>query len=75
MAAENSAAENKTVDHVENVKGTEEARIASQNEHQNALWQALKSNKKAATWSAIISLTIIMEVRIPLIMISTRDIC
>jgi SP family general alpha glucoside:H+ symporter-like MFS transporter len=61
MATEDNAVEKKPIDHIENVEVTKEAKIASQTEHQMTLWQALKSNKKAAIWSAIISLTIIME--------------
>ena len=61
MASEHDGIEKTTVNHVEDVGVTKEAKIASDTEHQTTLWQALKSNKKAAVWSAIISLTIIME--------------
>ena len=62
MATTDNAIEKKTIDHVEDIEGTKEAKIASQAEHETTLWQALKSNKKAALWSAVLSLTIIMEV-------------
>ena len=61
MAAEHDAVEKKPIDHIENVEVTKEAKLAAQTEHETTLWQALKSNKKAALWSAVISLTIIME--------------
>lgn len=38
-----------------------EAQQASAAERQATFWEALKSNHKAALWSAAISLTIIME--------------
>jgi SP family general alpha glucoside:H+ symporter-like MFS transporter len=63
MTNTDNAIEKKTIDHVEDVEVTKEAKIASQTEHQTTLWQALKSNKKAALWSAVLSLTIIMEVK------------
>jgi MFS transporter, SP family, general alpha glucoside:H+ symporter len=50
-----------TAEKLEAVDATKEAKIASQGEHEATLWEALKTNKKAAMWSAIISLTIIME--------------
>jgi hypothetical protein len=61
MGTEDNAVEKNPTDHIENVEVTKEAKLAAQAEHQTTLWQALKSNKKAAIWSAIISLTIIME--------------
>ena len=54
-------AEKTGIDHVEQIETTKEAKIAAEAEHQTTLWQALKDNKKAALWSAVISLTIIME--------------
>ena len=35
--------------------------LASQSQREMTLWQALQDNWKAAMWSAVISLTIIME--------------
>lgn len=61
MATEDDKVEKKNIDYVESVEVTKEAKIAAQNEHETTLWQALKSNKKAALWSAVISLTVIME--------------
>ena len=37
------------------------ARLAAVAEHETTLWQALKSNKKAAMWSILLSTTIVME--------------
>lgn len=53
--------EKKTKEHIEDVECIEDAKLANQREHETTFWQALKSNRKAAMWSAIISLTIIME--------------
>lgn len=61
MATNDEVIEKKQNDHVEDVGVTKEAKIAAQTEHETTLWQALQSNKKAALWSAVISLTIIME--------------
>ena len=61
MATENDKVEKKGIDHVEAVEVTKEAKIASQAEKETTFWQALKENKKSAMWSAVISLTIIME--------------
>lgn len=61
MAGEDITAEKAAQDHVEDVGATKEAKVASQREHETTLWEALKQHKKAAIWSAIISLTIIME--------------
>lgn len=50
--------------HVEDSKGfvdIREAAEASAAEHSTTLWEALKQNRKAALWSALISMTIIME--------------
>jgi SP family general alpha glucoside:H+ symporter-like MFS transporter len=38
-----------------------EAKQATDEEHEQTLWQALKANRKAVTWSVLISMTIIME--------------
>jgi SP family general alpha glucoside:H+ symporter-like MFS transporter len=61
MAVAEAPIEKAAVEQIESTDATKEARIAAQTEHETTLWQALKSNKKAALWSAIISLTIIME--------------
>ena len=61
MANDDDKVEKKGGDHVEAVEVTKEAKIASQAEKETTFWQALKSNKKSAMWSAVISLTIIME--------------
>ena len=56
--------EKKTTDHVESIEKLttiEDAKQAAREEHETTLWQALKSNREAAVWSAVISLTIIME--------------
>lgn len=37
------------------------AKQASEDEHSETFWQALKANKKAAAWSMAISLSIVME--------------
>ncbi|KAF2161413.1 hypothetical protein M409DRAFT_69770 [Zasmidium cellare ATCC 36951] len=47
--------------YVENVEVQSDARKAAEAEKSMTLWQALQGNWKAALWSAIISLTIIME--------------
>lgn len=47
-------------EHIEH-ESTKDAKLASDIEHETTLWQALKTNRKAALWSAAISLTIIME--------------
>lgn len=61
MATKDNEIEKKPLDHIEAVENTKEAKLAAQAEHETTLWQALKSNKKAAMWSAVISLTVIME--------------
>lgn len=61
MASQDDKVEKLPADHVEAVGVTKEAKIASQSEKEATFWQALKSNKKSALWSAVISLTIIME--------------
>jgi SP family general alpha glucoside:H+ symporter-like MFS transporter len=38
-----------------------EAKHASDEEHSETLWQALKNNRKAVGWSMLISMSIIME--------------
>ncbi|KAI0479435.1 sugar transporter-like protein [Xylariaceae sp. FL0804] len=38
-----------------------EARLATDHEHEQTLWQAVKENRKAVLWSMLISMTIIME--------------
>lgn len=53
------------VEHEEDLKShvlsTEEAQAANLAEHQITLKQALRENWKAVLWSAVISLTIVME--------------
>jgi SP family general alpha glucoside:H+ symporter-like MFS transporter len=39
----------------------DEAKNATDEEHAQTLWQALSANRKAAMWSMLISMTIIME--------------
>ncbi len=39
----------------------EEARHASDREHGATFWTSIKKHKKAAMWSAIISMSIVME--------------
>ncbi|RKU43725.1 hypothetical protein DL546_004609 [Coniochaeta pulveracea] len=39
----------------------EEALLGQQNEHNLSLWQALKTYKRAALWSILISTTVVME--------------
>ncbi|KAK5632473.1 hypothetical protein RRF57_008187 [Xylaria bambusicola] len=38
-----------------------EAKQATEDEHEQTLWQALRENRKAVMWSVLISMTIIME--------------
>lgn len=38
-----------------------EAKQATDDEHAQTLWQALRENRKAVMWSVLISMTIIME--------------
>jgi len=38
-----------------------EAKQATEDEHAQTLWQALRENRKAVMWSMLISMTIIME--------------
>ncbi|KAK3711131.1 hypothetical protein LTR37_009918 [Vermiconidia calcicola] len=61
MADQDNKVEKAPIDHVEDVHVSKEAKIAAQSEHDTTLWEALKTNRKSAMWSAIISLTIIME--------------
>lgn len=45
-----------------NDKGlNEEARLGTENEHTLSLWQAVKTYKRAALWSVLISTTVVME--------------
>lgn len=44
-----------------NFPSIEEAQIASAAEHATTFQEALRENWKAALWSAVISLTIVME--------------
>jgi SP family general alpha glucoside:H+ symporter-like MFS transporter len=38
-----------------------EAKSATQAEHELTLWQAIRTHKKAVFWSAVISMSIVME--------------
>ncbi len=38
-----------------------EAKQATDDEHAQTLWQALRENRRAVMWSVLISMTIIME--------------
>jgi len=59
MASKEIEAVKAAAEHVEH-DAHKDAKIASEQEHATTLWQALKTNKKSALWSAAISLTIIM---------------
>ncbi|KAI0025226.1 sugar transporter-like protein [Xylariomycetidae sp. FL0641] len=39
----------------------DEARQATEDEHNQTLWEALKQNRRAVMWSVLISMTIVME--------------
>jgi SP family general alpha glucoside:H+ symporter-like MFS transporter len=59
VALEKSAAH-----HLEDTLGVGavlEAKQATDEEHAQSLWQALRANRKAVTWSVLISMSIIME--------------
>ena len=43
-----------------------EAKQATDDEHAQTLWQALRENRRAVMWSMLISMTIIMEGRVSL---------
>lgn len=47
-----------------------QAKQASDEEHNETFWQALKANKKAAMWSMAISLSIVMEGYDTILMVS-----
>ena len=47
-----------------------QAKNASDAEHSQTFWQALKANKKAALWSMAISLSIVMEGYDTILMVS-----
>lgn len=49
------------IEHMSPTAENKEAQQAAAAERQATFWEALKSNRKAALWSAAISLTIIME--------------
>ncbi|KAG2416920.1 hypothetical protein HFD88_008137 [Aspergillus terreus] len=61
MKGEDIAEDKGHVEHLSEPADTKEAQQASAAEHEATFWQALKTNHKAALWSAAISLTIIME--------------
>lgn len=59
IALEKSAAH-----HLEDTLGAGallEAKQATDEEHSQTLWEALRANRKAVTWSVLISMSIIME--------------
>lgn len=49
------------VETIPDIGDTKDARVAAEVEHATTLWQALKTNRKAALWSVLLSTTIIME--------------
>ena len=65
MATGQTAIIEKTaVAHVESTLGQgsiDEAKNASDNEHNATFWQSVKTHRKACLWSALISMSIIME--------------
>lgn len=60
-STEDAEVEKAAIDCVEDVEVHGEAKKAAQAQHDTTVCQAFRSNWKAAMWSAIISLTIIME--------------
>lgn len=65
MATQTELALEKTAaHHVEDTLGVGaviEAKQATDEEHAQTLWQALRDNRKAVAWSVLISMSIIME--------------
>ena len=64
MASKDVFAEKVATAHVEAMLGAgaiDEAKHASDSEHNMGFLQALKTHKKAAFWSAVISMSIVME--------------
>lgn len=61
MAEKEVVAHTDHVEHSKDFVDVREAAEASAAEHATTFWEALKQNKKAALWSALISMTIIME--------------
>lgn len=64
MATTEVFAEKVAAAHVEATLGhgaLDEAKHASDNEHSTGFFQAIKSHKKAVFWSAVISMSIVME--------------
>jgi MFS transporter, SP family, general alpha glucoside:H+ symporter len=58
------ALEKTAAHHVEDTLGVGaviEAKQATDEEHAQTLWQALRDNRKAVAWSVLISMSIIME--------------
>ena len=50
--------------HVEATLGAsaiDDAKNASDNEHKATFWTAIKTHKRAVLWSAVISMSIVME--------------
>ena len=64
MASSEIHVEKSAASHVETTLGNgaiNEAKLASDEEHSQTIWQALSANRKAVAWSMLISLSIIME--------------
>ncbi len=65
MATQTELALEKTAaHHVEDTLGVGaviEAKQATDEEHAQTLWQALRDNRKAVAWSVLVSMSIIME--------------
>ncbi|GAB7354190.1 hypothetical protein MBLNU459_g4742t1 [Dothideomycetes sp. NU459] len=64
MATSDLVEKGDAIAHIENTSdwdNTKEAAQASAAEHSTTFWQALRENRKAAFWSAIISMCIVME--------------
>lgn len=64
MPVEDTVVKTDAVTHIEDTtswENTKEAAQASAAEHETTIWQALKQNRKAAFWSAVISMCIVME--------------
>lgn len=64
MASSEVNIEKSAASHVETIFGSgaiNEAKQASDEEHSQTFWQALRANRKAVAWSMLISLSIVME--------------
>lgn len=49
------------VEHALGVGAVVEAMRATDEEHEQTLWQAIRANRKAVAWSVLISMSVIME--------------